>query len=42
MLDVSQIMRDLGSMVHEQGEAIGKIFIVGACACVECCLHSRN
>lgn len=24
MLDVSQIMKDLASMVHEQGETIGK------------------
>lgn len=25
MLDVSQIMKDLASMVHEQGDAIGKM-----------------
>lgn len=30
MLDVSQIMKDLASMVHEQGDAIGKIL----CGCV--------
>lgn len=29
MLDVSQIMKDLASMVHEQGDTIGK-----KCACL--------
>lgn len=28
MLDVSQIMKDLASMIHEQGDAIGKILCV--------------
>jgi len=32
MLDVSQIMKDLACMVHEQGDAIGKIL----CVCVRC------
>lgn len=38
MLDVSQIMKDLASMVHEQGDTIGKclcrfsyLFLEGQC-----------
>lgn len=37
MLDVSQIMKDLASMVHEQGDTIGKTVCV--CVSVEYCLH---
>lgn len=28
MLDVNQIMKDLASMVHEQGDTIGEILII--------------
>lgn len=38
MLDVSQIMKDLASMVHEQGDAIGKILC--ACLVFVCVLNS--
>lgn len=34
MLDVSQIMKDLASMVHEQGDAIGELLCVCECVCV--------
>lgn len=34
MLDISQIMKDLASMVHEQGDTIGKTF----CVCVPVCV----
>ena len=36
MLDVSQIMKDLASMIHEQGDAIGKTLRV----CVALCLFN--
>ena len=38
MLDVSQIMKDLASMVHEQGDAIGKI-LFARCLCVLICIN---
>lgn len=28
MLDVNQIMKDLASMVHEQGDTIGEVLIM--------------
>lgn len=39
MLDVSQIMKDLASMVHEQGDAIGKFHLSCVCVFVHVCLH---
>lgn len=39
MLDVSQIMRDLASMVHEQGDAIGETSRVYVCVCVYACVY---
>lgn len=34
MLDVSQIMKDLASMVHEQGDAIGTVSMHGYIVCL--------